>query len=90
MDIFQLFYDKRNEEQGQAMAKYMRNLFPFLGFKKPERAVISKEFLKIKKRDSEIDWFFIFKCFEMPEREFQYLAIDYMKGVIGLFIQEWQ
>lgn len=85
MDIFQLFYENRNEEQGQAMSKYMRNLFPFLGFKKPERTAISKEFLKIKKRDSVIDWEFIFKCFEMPEREFQYLAIDYMKEVIELF-----
>lgn len=85
MDIFQLFYDNKNKEQGQAMSKYMRNLFPFLGFKKPERTKISKDFLKFKKRDSEIDWDFIFKCFEMPEREFQYLAIDYMNKVVGLF-----
>lgn len=85
MDIFQLFFDNRNEEQGQTMSKYMRNLFPFLGLKKPERSAISKEFLKIKKGDSEIDWDFIFKCFEMPEREFQYLAIDYMNKVVELF-----
>ena len=28
---------------------------------------------------------FIHKCFDMPEREFQYLAIDYMEKVIDLF-----
>ena len=34
----------------------------------------------------EIDWKFIYKCYEMPEREFQYLAIGYMETVKDLFI----
>lgn len=85
MDIFEIFYENRNEEQAEAMAKYMRNLFPFLGLKKPERAVLYKEFLRIKRKDTTVDWEFIFKCYEMQEREFQYLAIDYMEKVIKLF-----
>ncbi len=32
-----------------------------------------------------MDWDFIFKCYDMPEREFQYLAIDYMDKVKDLF-----
>ena len=67
------------------MAKYMKNMFPFIGLKKPERVSLSKEFLKLKKKDKEVDWDFIFKCYDMPEREFHYLAIDYMDMVKNLF-----
>jgi len=83
--IFEDFYNNRNQDQAVDMAKYMRNLFPFLGLKKPERMLISREFLKDKKKDKDVDWGFIHKCFDMPEREFQYLAIDYMEKVIDLF-----
>lgn len=85
MDIFEEFYKNRNTEQAEFMAKYMKNLFPFLGLKKPERLILSKDLFKIKKKDSEVDWDFIFKCFDLPEREFQYLAIDYMDKVKNLF-----
>jgi 3-methyladenine DNA glycosylase AlkD len=85
MDIFKIFYSNRNEEQSKSMEKYMKNKFPFLGFKKPVRALLSKEFLKTKGKDTKVDWNFIFKCYEMPEREFQYLAIDYMEKVKKLF-----
>lgn len=81
MDIFQIFYNNTNQEQSEQMAKYMRNIFSFLGLKKPERVALSKEFLKIKTKDPKIDWDFIFKSFDMPEREFQYLAIDYLDEV---------
>ncbi|WP_303859641.1 DNA alkylation repair protein [Alkalibaculum bacchi] len=85
MEIFQVFYNNKNEEQKEGMEKYMKNIFPFLGLKKPERAALSKDFLKIKKKDIAVDWDFIFKCYNMPEREFQYLAIDYMEKIINLF-----
>jgi len=63
----------------------MKNKFPFLGLKKPQRISLSKEFLDLKKKDKEVDWDFILKCYDMPEREFQYLAIDYMDKVKNLF-----
>lgn len=88
MDIFQIFYNNRNDEQAKPMAKYMKNLFPFLGLKKPERIMLSKEFLKEKKREKKVDWNFIFKCYKMPEREFQYLAIEYMNTIKDLFIAD--
>ncbi len=84
MDILQIFYNNKKEEQAEAMAKYMKNLFPFLGLKKPERAKLSREFLRDKKKEDRIDWDFIFKCYEKPEREFQYLAIDYINEVKDL------
>lgn len=86
MDIFEIFYENINKEQAETMSKYMRNLFPFLGLKKPERAALSKEFLKIRRNDSSIDWEFISKCYDKEEREFQYLAVDYMDKVKELFI----
>jgi len=86
MDIFQIFYNSKNEENAYYMAKYMKDKFHFLGLKKPERVALSKEFLKLKKKDKEIDWEFIFKCYDMPEREFHYLAIDYMDKVKDLFM----
>lgn len=88
MDIFEMFYNNKNEENAEPMSKYMKNMFPFLGIKKPERAALSKEFLKIRKKDTKIDWSFIFKCFEMPEREFQYLAISYMEINKNKFTQD--
>ncbi len=86
MDIFEVFYENINNEQAEPMSKYMRNQFPFLGLKKPERAALSKEFLRSKKGDKEIDWEFISKCYGKEEREFKYLAIDYMDKVKDLFI----
>lgn len=85
MDIFQIFYNNKNEENAFYMSKYMKNKFSFLGLKKPERVSLSKAFLNQKKKDKEVDWDFIFKCYDMPEREFQYLAIDYMDKVKDLF-----
>lgn len=88
MDIFQILYDNRNDENAYYMAKYMKNRYPFLGINKPERVLLSKEFLKIRKSDIKIDWEFIFKCYDMPEREFQYLAIDYMDKIKDLFVPD--
>ena len=50
MDIFEIFYENINKEQAEPMSKYMRNLFPFLGLKKPERAALSKEFISKKQK----------------------------------------
>lgn len=83
--VLELFYNNRNEELAIPMAKYMKNKFAFLGIKTPERKELSKEFLNKRKKDTEVDWDFIHTCFELPEREFQYLAILYMNTVKRLF-----
>lgn len=85
MKIIELFYVNRNDELAVPMAKYMKNNFPFLGIKTPERKELAKDFLKDRKKDKEVDWEFIFHCFQLPEREFQYLAISYMDAVINKF-----
>ncbi|HOM02965.1 MAG TPA: DNA alkylation repair protein [Acetivibrio sp.] len=86
MDIFKTFYDARDDENAAKMSAYMKNKFPFLGIPKPTRAKLSKDFLKQKKKDKEVDWQFIFQCYDMPEREFHYLALDYLTAVKALLV----
>lgn len=81
MDIIQTFYAAANPDKAGAMAAYMKNLFPYLGLQKPERAELAREFLKQKKKESGIDFAFIERCFTLPEREFSYLALDYLDTV---------
>ncbi|WP_034600748.1 DNA alkylation repair protein [Clostridiisalibacter paucivorans] len=75
-EIIKKFYDNGNEFESKKMAKYMRNKFLFLGIKRPERLVLQKGYIKQCKRIKKIDWDFIFKLWKLPEREFQYLAVD--------------
>ncbi|HHV28343.1 DNA alkylation repair protein [Acetivibrio mesophilus] len=86
MDIFKTFYDSQDDENAAKMSAYMKNKFPFLGIPKPIRAKLSKNFLKQKKKDKEVDWEFIFQCYDMPEREFHYLALDYLTAVKALLV----
>jgi 3-methyladenine DNA glycosylase AlkD len=60
------------------MRKYMREKYPFLGVKKPERYEVFKHLYK--QFGSSEDWFEVSsQLFAMPEREFQYVAMDYVK-----------
>ncbi|MCP5455459.1 MAG: DNA alkylation repair protein [Thermotogae bacterium] len=88
MDIIKIFYNSRNSENAAAMKKYMGNRFEFIGIKKPERALLSKEFLKEKKKDNKADWHMIFELYSLEEREFQYLAIDYLSVVKKILVFE--
>ncbi len=81
MDIFETFYAARNEADAAPMAAYMKNQFPFLGIKTPERRLHAKAFLKERKKDTEVDWAFVWKCYDLPEREFQYLSMAYLETV---------
>lgn len=65
------------------MAVYMKNICPFLGIQKPKRAALSREFLKQAKQTETVDWAFVDKCWGL-EREFQYLALDYLRAVAEL------
>lgn len=80
MDIFESFRMALNQEIAAVMSKYMRDQFPFLGIPTPERKKLSKDFLKSISKDG-VDWIFVFKCWEQPEREFQYLAKDYIEKI---------
>lgn len=78
MDIFEVLYEKRDEENAVNMAKYMKNQFDFLGINKPELKKIEREYFKEIKNKEYIDYDFVNKCYDDNNREFQYVAIDYL------------
>ncbi len=77
-NIISEFRDSRDPIKAEAMAAYMKNKFPFLGLIRPERNRLQKEFIKSAKKSGLIDWDFINECWNLPEREYQYLAMDYL------------
>ena len=80
MDIFDAFREAANPEKAAQMSSYMRDQFPFLGIQAPERKKLGRDILKALNK-AAADWDFIFMCWEKPEREFQYLAIDYLDRI---------
>nr|WP_147535155.1 DNA alkylation repair protein [Bacillus marasmi] len=69
----------RNPENAIPMANYMKNLFPYLGIKTPERRKLTREiFNKIGIKKEPFDEAFVLGLWELPEREYQYLALDYL------------
>lgn len=86
INIIEEFRQHKNEENAEKQAAYLRHQFEFIGLKTPERRLLAKDFLKEKKGDKQIDWELVFEFWNLPEREFQYLALDYLhqmkKGLI--------
>jgi 3-methyladenine DNA glycosylase AlkD len=76
-ELINSFYAAKNEESAEKMAAYMKNKFPYLGIYKPKRAGLESAFLK-EARKGGIDWGFVEYLWSLPEREFQYLAMDYL------------
>lgn len=69
-------YDSSNAELAKKMSAYMKNLFPFLGIQANTRRMLQKEFIQSKTKESVIDWECVSYFFNLPEREFHYIAID--------------
>jgi 3-methyladenine DNA glycosylase AlkD len=80
MDIFKSYRAAADPEKAARMGEYMRNQFPFIGIQAPERKKLSRDFFKTINK-TEADWQFVLKCWQQPEREFQYLAIDYLTRI---------
>ncbi|TYC48483.1 DNA alkylation repair protein [Weissella muntiaci] len=79
--IFELFRKQSDQAKATQMAHYLRDQFQFIGIKTPERRALSREFLKAKKAQPQIDWDFVMQAWEADEREFQYLASDYLRAM---------
>jgi 3-methyladenine DNA glycosylase AlkD len=79
-DLVSLFEDNRNDENALPMQKYMRDQFPFLGIKTPERKALLKQFfgesLLLKEPFQEE---FVWALWEKEEREYQYAALHYIE-----------
>lgn len=71
-ELILLLESHRNVENQNWMEKYMRNQFPFLGIKTPERRELAKEYLKNLKVLSMDD---VITLYNKGEREYKYVAI---------------
>lgn len=67
-----------NAKEAVRMAAYMKNHFPFLGIKTPARRALQKKWMN-DLRTKQINRFdLICLLWEKPEREFHYVALDYL------------
>ena len=78
-DLRQRFTEKANTENAEQMSRYLKGHFPFFGIKTPERRAIAKQFFQetgmVKQPFNEE---FVLALWELPEREFQTTALDYV------------
>ena len=74
------FEANQNPENAFAMAKYMKNNFPFFGIKTEERRRIFKEIWKEKSEEVSANAMeIVSELYSKTEREFHYCAIEILK-----------
>ena len=76
--LIQSFYEHGDLQQATRMSAYMKDKFTFLGIHKPKRAELQKQFLQQARKLKKVNWDFVNVLWDLPEREFQYLALDYL------------
>ncbi|WP_427923831.1 DNA alkylation repair protein [Streptomyces sp. cg40] len=68
-------------ERAVPMRAYMKDIAPFLGLTTPVRRALSRTVLEGTPRPDETDCTAIaLRCWELPEREYQYFAVDYLRS----------
>ena len=73
------FEPNRNAGRAAAMARYMRDQFPFLGSPTVERRALMREALRGAPRPCEQDLRDVATAlYALPEREYHYVAVDYV------------
>jgi 3-methyladenine DNA glycosylase AlkD len=69
----------RDAAKAAPMAKYMRDQFAFLGIPSPQRKALARElFQTLGLLKEPIDVQLVHDLWNLPEREYQYLALDYL------------
>jgi len=77
--VVDVFEKHCNQKLAKPMEQYMKNQFPYLGIKSPERRALTKEiFQKLNVSKEPFDKEFVLNLWELPEREYQYIALDYL------------
>ncbi|MBT2388190.1 DNA alkylation repair protein [Streptomyces sp. ISL-1] len=65
-------------------AAYMKGVAPFLGLCTPDRRALSRTVVEGTPRPDEADCTAIaVRCWELPEREYHYFAVDYLRRHVG-------
>lgn len=72
-------YQHANPQEAPKMASYMKNQFGFLGIRTPERTLLCQKFFQHAKKNRQVDWQVVMQLWNLPEREFQYIACDYLR-----------
>ena len=67
-----------------AMRAYMKDVAPFLGIPTPDRRALSRTVLAGTPRPDEADCTAVaLRCWELPEREYHYFAVDFLRRHAG-------
>ncbi|MFJ7071157.1 DNA alkylation repair protein [Streptomyces sp. NPDC098781] len=67
-------------ERAVSMRAYMKDVAPFLGLTTPTRRALSRTVLQDTPRPDETDCTAVaLRCWELPEREYHYFAVDYLR-----------
>lgn len=77
-ELIKIFYQNRNNDRAINMAAYMKHNFSFLGISKPDRSVLQSDFMSHALKTASTNWEVVFQLWDLPEREFQYLAVEYL------------
>ncbi|MEM6765306.1 MAG: DNA alkylation repair protein [Bacteroidota bacterium] len=76
-DLIAVLENHKNPEKALQMSAYMKYQFPFLGLQNQERKKLSKAFIQEIKKGCPSPPFEILNIlWELPEREYQYIAMD--------------
>lgn len=78
IDVVNKFRNNSNPEEAVAMVKYLKGQFKFLGIKSHKRKELQKDFLKSLNNKEPINKVWVLQLWSYEEREFQYLAMDYL------------
>ena len=81
LDLITDLEENRNELLAESMSKYMQDKFSFLGVRGATRTEIYKKYFPEARKTKTIDWNFVESCWNIEEREFQYVVVYYLKAM---------
>ncbi|WP_409473389.1 DNA alkylation repair protein [Streptomyces sp. HC307] len=71
-------------ERAGPMRAYMKDVAPFLGLTTPVRRALSRTVVAGTARPDEADCTAVAqRCWQLPEREYHYFAVDYLRRHVG-------
>lgn len=88
-EVTGIFKDHADNGQALQMKQYMQNQFDFFGIKAPLRREISAHLLTSQNQpDYEQAKIVIRKLWQLPEREYQYFAVELLERCKKMFTQD--
>ncbi|MGL4820640.1 MAG: DNA alkylation repair protein [Bacilli bacterium] len=78
MTLIETFYQYRNHARAGSMSAYMRQKFAFLGLDSATRRDLQKKYIMEMSDEPRLHRAFVLELWRLPEREFQYAAVDYL------------